>query len=157
MALAPWLLGRHITTLTARVQTLNENTGALADAGGASPGITDLANLTLAGVIDEVRLMMNRETDNISPVNSTSSHHVPIKVGFGLVLTEVLRTAVGASLLLNIYTSGVTNFVVITFTRGLNTWSGTFLMTGYDETIQRGKNVARVTVSPVDNGAVSYT
>jgi hypothetical protein len=156
MALNPWLLGRQVTTLTARVQTLNESTGALANAGGGSPGITDLSDLTAAGVIDEVRLIANRETDNISPVNSSSAHHVPIKVGFSMVLTEILRTAANATLLLNIYTSGVTNYVVITFTRGAHTWSGTFLMTAYDETIQRGKNVARLTVSSVDNADINY-
>jgi hypothetical protein len=30
-------------------------------------------------------------------------------------------------------------------------------MTGYSETIQRGKNVAMMTLTSVDNGAVTYT
>jgi hypothetical protein len=95
-----------------------------------------------------------RETENISPANSQKSHAVTIKQGYTLNVSEVMRSSVAGCLLANIWFAGPTNYVRFAFARAGLTWQGYFLMTSYDETIQRGKNVARMTLAFVDNGAL---
>lgn len=155
MALQPWLLGRHVTSVLVHVQTYNNATGALADAAVTAGNVSQLVVTT--GVVDEIRLDATRETENISPSNSQRSHAVPIKTGFSLQLSEVMRSSVAGCLLANVWFAGPTNYVRFAFARAGKTWAGYFLMTSYDETIVRGKNVARMSLVFVDNGLPTYT
>lgn len=154
MALAPWLLGRHVTSVLIHVQTYDSATGALAPA--AVTASTQSQLVVTTGVLDEIRLTSTRETENISPANSQKSHAVPIKSGFNLQVSEVMRSSVAGCLLANIWFAGPTNYVSFTFTRAGRSWLGYFLMASYNETIVRGKNVARMTLVSVDNGAATY-
>lgn len=155
MALTPWLLGRHVASVLVHVQTYDNTTGALADATSSASTVSQLVVTT--GVVDEIRLGATRETENISPANSQRSHAVPIKTGFTLQLSEVMRSSVAGCLLANVWFAGPTNYVRFAFVRAGKTWAGYFLMTSYDETIQRGKNIARMTLAFVDNGLPTYT
>jgi hypothetical protein len=167
MAIPNWLLGRHVTAVQVAVQTLNESTGALANAGVSA---VDVSNIVLTtgshssgtiaftnGLLNEIRLSSDRSVENINPVNRTFAHYVPILQGYDITVSEVMRSGVALCLLANVWFGGDTNYILFSFARGGNKWAGYFIMTGYSETIQRGKNVAMMTLTSVDNGAVTYT
>lgn len=163
-----WLLGRHVTAVQAWVQTINESTGALDDV--ATPTASNFSDLVLTtgshasgtivfttGVLDEIRLVGEKTTDNINSVNRQFAHHVPLQSGYTLSVSEVMRSSVAGCLLANIWFGGTSNYIRFTFGRGGNHWEFICIMTGYNETIVRGKNVANATLVSVDNGGGTYT
>ena len=167
MALPNWLLGRHVTAVRIQVQTLNESTGALASAGSGSANRADIVVTTgshalgtlafTTGVLNEMRIVSDKESDNISPVNRQIAHAVPVKVGYDITISEVLRSGANLQLCANVWFGGATNYVLLTAAYGGNRWEIYALMTGYNETAQRGKNVGILTMTSVDNGAIAYT
>jgi hypothetical protein len=168
MAIPNWLLGRHVTAVQAHVQTLNESTGALADV--TTPTANDLANVVLTtgshssgtiafttGLLNDIRLVSDKESDNIASVNMTTAHHVGIKVGYTITCSEVLRSTAAACLLANIWHNGTSRYIRFDYARGGNKWRDWYLMVSYSETTVRGKNVGTMTLQSVDNGGGTYT
>lgn len=168
MAMPNWLLGRHVTAVKVHLQTVNETTGALAD---ASAGTNTLADIVLTtgslsggsiafsqGLLDEIRWMGEADTENISPVNSRVAHHHRTTGGYTIAVTEILRQGSATCLLANLWLNGATAIGRFVFARGGNKWEDYFIMTSYDETLRKGKNVGVMTLASVDNGAaVAYT
>lgn len=168
MPVPNWLLGRHVTAVQAWVQTINESTGVFADV--ATPTLADIADIVTTtgshaaativfgvGLLDEIRLVGEKTTENINSVNRTIANHVALQVGFSLTVSEIMRTAVNGNLLANIWLAGTSQYVRFTFGRGGNHWEHIFLLTQYDEPLGRGKNVATATLVSVDNGGATYT
>jgi hypothetical protein len=108
------------------------------------------------GLVDELELNASKVTENISPVTETKAHHVSLGRRDSLTITEILRTGkittISNCFLSNLWSSPTSRYVQLVFTRGGNTWSGYFLMQGYEETLRRGKNVGRMTLSMIDPG-----
>jgi len=161
-----WLLGRHCTVVSAALQKVDPTTGALMAAGGTgdtatlAAGSGSLAAGTFAfsvGVVDGIEYNGAKTTEQISSISDTHSNYVPIAFRDGFSLTELLRTTAGSSLLASLWAggSGATNssrIVFLTFERGGKKWDGYFLMTGYSESIRRGRSTGRMTLEMVDPG-----
>ena len=166
MALNPWLLGRHVTAVQLQVQTLNESTGALADAVGATQ-VADLVVSTgshsagtilfTTGLLDSIRLSSDKTTENIASVDRKFANHIPLRIGYQASVAEILRQGANNCRLAQIYHNGSSKIVKLTYARGGNRWIDYFLITGYTETLQRGKNIGTMTLMSVDNGGGTYT
>lgn len=163
-----WLVGRHATAVQARIQTYDASTGTLADSGGGSPTINDLANVVLTtgafpaitfttGLLNRIRLMGRANTVNVSSVQRDRAHHIPTTRGYSLEVEEVLRRGADQGLLANLWFRGVSVYVHLTFARGGNKWDDYFLMTGYRHNQVRGKTVGVMTLTSVDAGGMTYT
>jgi hypothetical protein len=172
MAAVPlWMLGKHVTAVQAVLQTVDPVTGALANAGtfgGISPTADFIASsgsstanpptiVFSAGLVDSISLRGRKQEEEISSVNETHANHVPIYVGYSLVVVEILRQAAAKSLWANLWTASdpsqnLSRIVAITFARAGNKWSGYLRMARYPEIIRRGKNVARMELVSIDPG-----
>ncbi len=146
-----WLLGRDATTVTITVQSVNSSTGVLSDGTG-----TDIAALATAGVVDEIEFSSSKTLENIAPMYSLRAHYVPISLRYSFTITEVMRAGSNTCLLANVWHSATSSLVKFVFKRGGNTWTTYGVLTDYSESLQRGKNVARLTVGMVDV-APTYT
>jgi hypothetical protein len=166
-AVPPWLIGKHVTTVTAQLQSVSPVDGTLGNLGTGSPEIATLAagtgKLSLGtfafttGLVDAIEYNGAKTTENIAAINETHANAVPIARRDSFTLTEILRTGAGNSLLAALWTAGTSDtnasrIVGLTFNRGAKGWSGYFLMTGYTESIRRGKSTARMTLEMVDPG-----
>jgi len=162
-----WLLGKHISSVVANVQTVAASDGALADAitgpeiaslitsSGAWPNIS-----IVTGIVDELQATGGYTTENISAITSTKAHHVPIARRDQITVTEIMRTgtttqgtpgvAVGNCFLANLWSSAVSRVVRFSFARAGNRFDFYGLMTSYNEALRRGKTVARMTIEMVD-------
>jgi hypothetical protein len=168
MALPIWMLGRNVTSVSAVLQTIAAD-GTLADSGtGADTAalLTTTGSSTAGppptiahtvGLIDGLELRKTKTTENISAINRNRANHVPVSRRHNLVLTEILRQGAAQSLLANLWfstTSLTARVVKLTFARAGNKHTLYGLMTDYTERIVRGKNVGRMTIQPVDSGAL---
>ncbi len=160
----PWMLGRHVTTLIAQVQTVAGD-GTLADAGGAtnvaslatSTGVLGTNLVFTQGLIDEVEFSSQKLTENISAVHRPRANMVAFSIRYQFTLTEIMRFGANNALLAGIWNNGSSDIVKFTFARARNVWTTYAVMTSYNESFQRGKNVARLSCSMVEaNAAATY-
>ena len=153
MATIPlWMIGKHVTACTAKLCTV-DSSGVLT----AGTGL-DAADLVSTGVIDEFELNASRTTENIAAITQVTAHHVRIARRDSVSISEIMRTGQNACLLANLWyssTSGASDIVQFIFTRGGSTWTFYGVMLSYSESVVRGKNVARMTLGPVDIGALN--
>lgn len=146
-----WLLGKHITSVAATLQTINPTTGVLAPSVQAGDTAT-LVSATV-GLIDECQLNKAKVRENINSTVRTRAHWVAISVDDSLVLTEILRQGQNTGLLASLWFSSTANtgrVVYFVFTVGGNSWSGYLRMTAFNVDYARGKNVARLSLSMVE-------
>jgi hypothetical protein len=165
MALVPpWMLGRHVTTLVAQIQTIASD-GTLSDAGGASDVATLAAStgalgsgLTFTtGLVDEFELQSTKLSENISAINRPRANMVPYSIRYSFTLTEIMRNGADRCRLAAIFYNGVSDLVKLTFSRARMTWTVYAVLTSYSESLQRGKNVARLSCSMIEaNTAPAY-
>lgn len=161
MATIPlWLLGRHVTSVTARWQVVSA-VGVLGN--GAS------AVETLTGVADSIQYNGSRTTEMINSLTSTRENEVVIEADDSFVITEIMRnkddasyslTAPQYNILAKLWANADSaDYVLFTLTRGGTGVSGgpggnsyTFyaVMSAYSEAIRKGKNVAQMTIQVID-------
>src|SRR5437764_378703 len=102
-AIPLWLIGRHVTTVSARLQTVDPATGALASPAGAGDDATladGPSGKTLAagtftftiGLVDAIEYNGAKTTENIASISDTHANYVPIGFRDGFSMTEILRT-----------------------------------------------------------------
>jgi hypothetical protein len=165
MALVPtWMLGKHVTTVVAQIQTVASD-GTLSDAGGAS----DVASLAVSSgvlgsgltfsvaLVDEVEFSSTKLTENISAIQRPRANMVPYSIRYQFTLTEIMRNGADRCRLAAIFYNGVSDIVKLTFSRARNTWTVYAVLTSYSESLQRGKNVARLSCSMIEaNTAATY-
>jgi hypothetical protein len=149
-----WMLGSGTGAVVLTVLSLNTTTGALDD---GTPGNNDLATLT--GLLDGLQIMPRKNTQNLSPLNRTNAHHYPITIGYDIVLSEIMgyghltvSTSYTKCFLGNAWFAGRSAYVRVVATRQGRSFSMLGIMTAYEETLVRGKNVARLTVQMIDSG-----
>ncbi len=153
MATIPlWLLGYGVSTITARAQTVDA-AGLLSNSGAAE---------TLVGVIDELSYNGRNVTENINPLTAAVENEVVVEINDFVTLAEILApddssaTAGAYSVLPKIWAlggadvTGPIQYLLVTVTRGGNTWSFYSVIQEYSESIRHGKCVGRLTVQMVD-------
>lgn len=152
-----WMLGSGTGAVVLTVLSLNTTTGALDD---GTPGNNDLATLT--GLLDGIELVPRRVVENITPINRVNAHHYPILAAFDIVLMEIMgyghltaTTSYSKCFLGNAWFAGRSAYVKLAATRQSRTWTALGVMTDYDETLVRGKNVARLMIKHIDAGTAT--
>lgn len=153
MATVPiWLLGYGVSTITARAQSVNA-AGLLSDSGAAE---------TLVGVIDELSYNGRNVTESINPLTAAVENEVVVEINDFVTLAEILApddssATVGAyGVLPKLWAlggadvAGAIQYMLVTVTRGGNTWSFYGISQEYSESIRHGKCVGRLTVQMVD-------
>lgn len=138
----PWLTGLAVTNIVITPLTVNPD-------GTFTLGTAQ----SLSGHLDEIALEQYNLLENITPLDSRQDNEVIVGSGTTIQLIEILAKSGGNSL------SSAGNgfdYIDATFTRGGSTYTGTFVVKGYKETIRRGKSVGILTMSPCGTG-ISYT
>jgi hypothetical protein len=167
--------------MQAILQTVNPANGALANANAAAAVVgpphqagvitpqadliasTGISNLTVptivftAGVVDGISLRGRKQEEEISAITETHANHVPIYIGYSLIVTEILRQGANKSLWANLWmaadsSQNLSRIVQVTFARAGSKWTGYLRMIRYPEIIRRGKNIARMELASVDPG-----
>lgn len=142
-AIPVWLTGRHTTACAIVPQTVAAD-------GTLSAG----ASSNLVGSIDGISIRSASELEEISPMTTTRSNMVPIKVGTTISLTEVLKSN-GANLLAAV--AYAATYVQVTLTRGGQSFAFYGVIGEYSEDLQRGKSVGVLSVEMVDIGSSNPT
>jgi hypothetical protein len=159
MATIPlWLVGRHVTSVTARWQTVSA-------AGVLGNGTSAVETLT--GVVDQIQYSGERTTEMINSLTSIRENEVTIESDDSVILTEIMRNNDAAAapqynILAKLWTNvDSADHILFNFTRGGTGLSGgpggnSYLMygvmTSYRESIRKGKNVAQLTIQMIDIG-----
>lgn len=136
-----WLTGAGVTAIVITPLTVNPD-------GTFSVGTAN----SLTGRLDEIGLEQVNTLANITPLDERQDNEAIVGSGTTLTLIEILAKLNGCIL------SAVGNscdYVQAGFARGGHTYSGTFVVKSYRETIRRGKSVGELVVSPCGVG-VSY-
>ena len=137
-----WLIGKHVTAFTITPQTV-----------GTAGALSDGTSQSLVGQLDEIQYSYNAQAEEINALDSTRENNVIITKGNGLRLTEILKK-IGTNVLAS--ASNISDVQKVIFTRGAQSTTLYGLVTGYNETIRRGKSVADVILSPIDAGTGTY-
>jgi len=142
MNIPPWLLGRHVSTIQITPYVLDEDGVLQADESVSS----------LIGTIDEIEIDSEVASENISPMDTRTSHHEPVEDDFALVFTEVLKTGnfsdaprtggnFNCNVFVRLYTSW--DFFYITISRGTQSWGAWMSRGSYTEGLRKGKSSGR--------------
>lgn len=153
MAVPPWAVGRHLTTVSLTPMSATVNTGVLV------PGVT----YTITGLIDELEPEEEVTTEEISPLNSFRENHVSLMIGTRMRVAEILTYPAsqanvrGPQLLLVRNTlravgycridwthGGTPNAVLGLYQRLSGPWRG------------KGKQVQAISFVPVDDGDYNW-
>jgi hypothetical protein len=149
MAIPPWLLGKHTTTLAVQpIVVSNTATGATTNSSTASQ--------SLVGVVDQVAYRGNTTSENIVAMTAARDNEVPLEVDDTIEITEILQTAAASSLLAKCWqTADNADYAIVTLVRGPNQFVFTGLMESYTETINKGKSTARMVFRQANLGNVN--
>jgi hypothetical protein len=142
-----WLLGRGITTISVTPQTYSAGT------------LTDGTVTSYYTVVDEINWSREVQTEEIAPITSQQINNVRLAAGDSFTLQEILRSlAGGAGTSFNTLAqvAHTSEYHKVIFTRpgasGFQTWTGFFLLAGYDEAIRRGKSTGVARFVPIQVG-----
>lgn len=141
ITLVDYAKGEHITTVTIAPVTVTNGTGAVGTAKSIQAYLGEGGGI--GGSVD---------TENVSPVTSTQRNPVPLEVGTTFTLTEILRKSGSDKDILTALYYGATLYTQVIYTRGGRTFTGTCLMTNYDESTRKGAIGATVTFQTVADG-----
>lgn len=168
--LTPWALGRHATWLQAIPQAVNGD-GTFAPAAGFDAGsLTAPSNTCLLqtggdlfgtmgsalrviqGVVDDVTINGVITDANISPLNRPRANHVAFATAHNVQITEILRNGQGEfrPILAHIYQAAPSRIVHFSFVQAFESWDLYLVMLSYTHRLERGKNVSRMALGPVD-------
>jgi hypothetical protein len=142
MKLPIWLIGKNVTSVVARIATV--------DAAGT---ITDSTpNLTITGVVDEVDYAGRQSSESVVNLTSIRENLVPTEVDDQFVLTEILQAGTGTRNFLSQLWHNATPspYVKLTLTRGNNTWTFYGVMSEYVESYRKAKSTGRMTLMQID-------
>jgi hypothetical protein len=144
------LLGRHVTSVTARWQTPDAN-GLL---GNGTSSVQ-----TITGIVDGVEIQGTNQTETINNLTSFRENEVVIESADSIVLTEIMRDGINvanvnvlAALWMN---ADSADYCLVTLARGGNSFTFYGMMSDYSESIRKGKNVARLTLQMADIDAAT--
>lgn len=149
MATIPlWLIGRTVTAVVVTPQIANS-------AGVLSNSVLGAQSFTT--VVDEIQYSGSVTTAEISALTAARQNPVVIEEDGTMVVTEIMRSAAGSVIAAAIWTAttGDPAWALFQFSRGGNSISMYGLLTRYEETVTRGKSVARLTIRIVDDRAAS--
>ena len=137
-----WLIGRNVTSVAVTPQ-IADSAGLLsASAVGAQ---------TFTTIVDEIQNTGAITTQEISALTARRRNEVLIEEDDSLVLTEIMRSSAGSVLAAACWTAAdEPDWGLIVFTRGGNAVTFYAAMVGYEEDVQKGKSVARLTFRIVD-------
>lgn len=142
MATIPlWLLGRNVSSVVITPQ--------IADSGGVLSNAA-LGAVTITTTVDEIGYSGRRTTQEISALTATRRHNMEIERDDSLVLTQIMRAAAGSNTLAAAWTGGdAPDWALVSVTRGGNTIAFIGLMVRLEETVAKGKSVARLTLAQI--------
>lgn len=142
-----WLIGKHLTTC-AILPMKADSAGALTNSAVGSQNI-----LT---IIDDIDYAGQLVTEEISALTAVRENAVPIEQDDVLTLTQILRSGAGLNLLAASWmASDSPEFAQFTFAWGGNTCVMVGTMAGYEEDVEKGKSVCRMTLRMTDIGTGS--
>ena len=142
VAIPVWLTGQHVTACAIIPQTVSSGT--------FTPG----SSKNLVGSIDGIEIDSTPELEEISPITTTRLNHVVLKSGTRITLTEILQSS-GEKMLAAAAVAA--DYFQVTLTRGGQAWSFYGARGSYNESLQRGRSVASLTVEMVDIGSANPT
>jgi hypothetical protein len=147
MATIPlWLIGRNVTSVVI--------TPLVADSAGLLSAAA-LGAQTVTAIVDEIQYSGATTTQEISALTSRRRNEVPLERDDQLVFTEICRSAAGSVIAAAIWTAAdLPDWALFQATRGGNSVAFYGLATRYEEDVQKGKSVARITLRIV-NAAVT--
>jgi hypothetical protein len=137
--IAPWLTGKNISVCSIEPLTYDSTTGTL----------TSTSAQSIVGFIDELSVSGQQSTETVAPITSGYETEVATELNFSVTLSEVLRTTATGSFLAIAWQTG-DEYARVIIARGGNTWTFIGLMTGYNESIRKGKCVAKLSLASVD-------
>ena len=139
-----WLTGRGTSAVLARTQIPDAN-GLL----GNGTGVV----LNLTGLVDEIDLNGEDLTQEINALTATLENQVGYLIDDSWTIREIMRSGLGNQFLASLwYNADDADHVLVTVTRGGNTWTGIWVMLDYNEDITKPKSVAELIVRMVDLG-----
>lgn len=126
---------------------------AAASDGTLTPGST----ASLVGQLDSMEVTGNKETENISPMDSYPKNYVPVEIETTFVVTEILKRN-GINILAAAY-YGPDDYAEFVCARGGQTYDFIGLMNNYTEPLKKGKNTGQLTIQMVAiaSGNPTYT
>jgi hypothetical protein len=145
------LLGRHITSVTARWQ-LADSAGLLGNGTGSLQ--------TLTGVLSGIEPAFENLTEEINVLTDTVDNEVAVEQDDVYVLTEVVRNGASSSyepiLPALWFNADSADHVLLTIIQGGMTTTFYAVMTEIDfPELRKGKNECRMTIRTVDVGAAT--
>lgn len=145
------LLGRHVTSVTARWQ-LADATGTLGNGTGTLQ--------TLTGVISSIEIRSMNRTEEINALTDTIDCEIAVEADDEYILTEIMRNGASSSyepiLPALWFNADSADHILFTLVRGGNTHTFYAVMTDYEEpSLNQGKNECRMTIRTVDIGSTS--
>lgn len=143
MATIPlWLLGRGVTAVVITPMVSDAN-GLLSDSALGAQSFTTIA--------DEISYQGSVTTQEISALTSTRRNSVVIEQDDTMVMTHIMRSTAGENLAAAIWVDpALSNFAYFQFSRGGNSVNMYGALTRYEEDVQRGKSVSRLTIKILD-------
>lgn len=135
-----WLTGAGVTSIVIIPLTVNPD-----------GSFTDGTSQSLTGRLDEILLEQENDLVDVTPMDVRQKNEVIVESGTNLVLIEILA-AVGGCILSAVGNSS--DYVQAGFARGGHSYSGTFVIKSYKETIHKGKSVGVLTLAPCGIGVV---
>ena len=143
MAIPLWLIGRTVTAV-AVTPLVADSSGVLS---AASMGLQ-----SFLAVVDEVSYQGQVTTQEISALTASRRNAVPLEQDDTVVVTEISRSAAGSIIAAAIWTASDTpDWGLFTFSRGANTITLYGMLSRFEQDVQKGKSVARLTLRLVDN------
>jgi len=154
MSVVPtWLLGQHVSAFVI--------TGATVGSDGTLTDGTTTALATMAGLWDEITLEYAPQTEEISAADSVRTNNVIVKKGSRFRCTQIMQKAKASGQSSDNAINPLNHIAVtfdyakVVFTRASKTWTGYFLVAGYEEGIRAGKSTCSITLEMVDSGAAN--
>lgn len=148
-----WLLGQNVSAFVVTGVTVGSD-GTLADATGT--GIQ-----AMSGLWDEVSLEYTPQTEEISAADSVRLNNVIVKKASRLRITQLMQKAKASGQAsdnainpLN-HIAATYDFAKTVFTRGSKTWTGYWLVAGYEEGLRAGRSTCSITLEMIDTGAAN--
>lgn len=148
-----WLLGKHVTALTAAGVTLDAN-------GNTTTSSSSSSNpQSISGRIDGIELTQSNTTENIQSIDRRPANYVITESETSMTLTEILRSNDSVSTPTNVlaHLGNTFDYALINLTRGGLTFGFYCVIGSYSETINKGKSTGKLEVKMIDDGAANPT
>ena len=142
-----WLIGKNVTVCNIKPLTI--------DAAGTIS--TAASNVDCRLQLDEISIELVNNTEVISGLDERQDNHVIVSSDCTITLVEILKRS-GSNILAGIFmglTLANADWVLVTITRGAQTFTFYGVMTRYSEGIRRGKSVGTLAISSINTVGVT--